>query len=214
MGGDDGHRGASPGSAVGRPSSVLAGRPSAARLALRADGFGEAGLSRLPSGQACPRGRFQLLVTPPEGRRNSGDVERGHEDRLVLTQRRNRSGAGRTPHPGGGRDLSCPRKANHPAPHARRSRSRRRGQHRRPPCRCARRRTRDERRPRIRHPDGPQHAVWANPLRRKWRALYAFTRDQRGGRSRCYGACAKAWPIYFAKGRPVAGKSVRQSLIR
>jgi predicted lipoprotein with Yx(FWY)xxD motif len=45
------------------------------------------------------------------------------------------------------------------------------------------------------------------------RALYAFTRDRRGRRSRCYGACAKAWPVYFAKGRALAGKGVRQSLI-
>jgi predicted lipoprotein with Yx(FWY)xxD motif len=45
------------------------------------------------------------------------------------------------------------------------------------------------------------------------RALYAFTRDRRGGRSRCYGACAKAWPVYFAKGRALAGKGVRQSLV-
>jgi predicted lipoprotein with Yx(FWY)xxD motif len=45
------------------------------------------------------------------------------------------------------------------------------------------------------------------------RALYAFTRDLRGGRSRCYGACAKAWPVYFAKGRPLAGKGVKQSLL-
>lgn len=45
------------------------------------------------------------------------------------------------------------------------------------------------------------------------RALYAFTRDRRGGRSQCYGACAKAWPVYFAKGRLLAGKGVRQSLV-
>ena len=45
------------------------------------------------------------------------------------------------------------------------------------------------------------------------RALYAFTRDQRGGRSQCYGACAKAWPVYFAKGRVVAGRGVRQALV-
>jgi predicted lipoprotein with Yx(FWY)xxD motif len=44
------------------------------------------------------------------------------------------------------------------------------------------------------------------------RALYAFTRDQRGGSSRCYWACAKAWPVYVAKGRPLVGKGVRQSL--
>jgi predicted lipoprotein with Yx(FWY)xxD motif len=45
------------------------------------------------------------------------------------------------------------------------------------------------------------------------RALYAFTRDPRGGRSRCYGACARAWPVYFASGRVRAGKGVRQSLV-
>jgi predicted lipoprotein with Yx(FWY)xxD motif len=45
------------------------------------------------------------------------------------------------------------------------------------------------------------------------RALYAFTRDRRGGPSRCYGACARAWPVYFAIGRPVAGKGVKRSLI-
>ena len=45
------------------------------------------------------------------------------------------------------------------------------------------------------------------------RALYAFTRDRRGGPSRCYGACARAWPVYFASDRLVAGKSVKRSLI-
>jgi predicted lipoprotein with Yx(FWY)xxD motif len=45
------------------------------------------------------------------------------------------------------------------------------------------------------------------------RALYAFTRDRWVGRSRCYGACVKAWPVYFAKGRPLAGEGVRQSLL-
>jgi predicted lipoprotein with Yx(FWY)xxD motif len=45
------------------------------------------------------------------------------------------------------------------------------------------------------------------------RALYAFTRDRRGGPSRCYGACARAWPVYFASGRPAAGKGVKRSLI-
>jgi predicted lipoprotein with Yx(FWY)xxD motif len=44
-------------------------------------------------------------------------------------------------------------------------------------------------------------------------ALYAFTGDRRGGRSTCYGACAKAWPVYFAPGRLRAGRGVRQSLI-
>ena len=44
-------------------------------------------------------------------------------------------------------------------------------------------------------------------------ALYAFTRDRRGGSSRCYGACAKAWPVYFAGGKLLAGKGVKRSLI-
>jgi predicted lipoprotein with Yx(FWY)xxD motif len=46
------------------------------------------------------------------------------------------------------------------------------------------------------------------------RALYAFTRDRRGGPSQCYGACAQAWPVYFAAGKLRAGKGVKQSLIR
>jgi predicted lipoprotein with Yx(FWY)xxD motif len=45
------------------------------------------------------------------------------------------------------------------------------------------------------------------------KALYAFTRDPKGGKSRCYGACAAAWPVYFAKGRLRAGKGVRPKLI-
>jgi predicted lipoprotein with Yx(FWY)xxD motif len=42
--------------------------------------------------------------------------------------------------------------------------------------------------------------------------LYAFTRDPRG-RSACYGACATAWPPYFAKGRLSAGAGVTRSLL-
>ena len=45
------------------------------------------------------------------------------------------------------------------------------------------------------------------------RALYAFTRDRRGGGSRCYGDCAAKWPVYFAKGRLLAGSGVKPSLI-
>ncbi len=42
--------------------------------------------------------------------------------------------------------------------------------------------------------------------------LYAFTRDQR--RSACYGACAKAWPPYFApKGTLRVGPGVNRSLL-
>jgi predicted lipoprotein with Yx(FWY)xxD motif len=45
------------------------------------------------------------------------------------------------------------------------------------------------------------------------RVLYAFTRDRRGGPSQCYGGCARAWPVYFAKGTLRAGPGTRQSLI-
>jgi predicted lipoprotein with Yx(FWY)xxD motif len=42
--------------------------------------------------------------------------------------------------------------------------------------------------------------------------LYAFTRDK-NGRSACYGACAKAWPVYYAKGTLRAGSGIKRSLI-
>jgi predicted lipoprotein with Yx(FWY)xxD motif len=45
------------------------------------------------------------------------------------------------------------------------------------------------------------------------RVVYAFTRDRRNGPSRCYGDCAAAWPVYFAKGTLNAGAGVKQSLI-
>ena len=45
------------------------------------------------------------------------------------------------------------------------------------------------------------------------RALYAFTRDRRGGPSRCYGACAAAWPVYLAGGTLRAGPGVKQRLL-
>jgi predicted lipoprotein with Yx(FWY)xxD motif len=45
------------------------------------------------------------------------------------------------------------------------------------------------------------------------RVLYGFTRDRRGGPSRCYGECAAAWPVYFAKGTTSAGAGVAKSLI-
>jgi predicted lipoprotein with Yx(FWY)xxD motif len=45
------------------------------------------------------------------------------------------------------------------------------------------------------------------------RALYGFTRDRRNGPSRCYGDCAAAWPVYFAKGTLKAGAGIKQSLI-
>lgn len=45
------------------------------------------------------------------------------------------------------------------------------------------------------------------------RALYAFTRDPRGGRSTCYGACATAWPPYVVKSRASAGAGIDGALI-
>jgi len=47
----------------------------------------------------------------------------------------------------------------------------------------------------------------------KGRALYGFTRDRRGGASRCYGDCARAWPVYFKSGTLRAGAGVKQRLI-
>src|SRR5262245_58367139 len=41
--------------------------------------------------------------------------------------------------------------------------------------------------------------------------LYAFTHDG-AGKSRCYGACAAAWPPYLAKS-PRAGAGAKQSLL-
>src|SRR5688572_4213293 len=45
------------------------------------------------------------------------------------------------------------------------------------------------------------------------RVLYGFTRDRRGAPSRCYGECAKAWPVYFAKDTMRAGTGVKKSLV-
>jgi predicted lipoprotein with Yx(FWY)xxD motif len=42
--------------------------------------------------------------------------------------------------------------------------------------------------------------------------LYAFTRDAKG-RSACYGACAKAWPVYYAKGPLRVGTGLKRSLL-
>lgn len=47
----------------------------------------------------------------------------------------------------------------------------------------------------------------------KGRVLYGFTHDLRGKRSRCYGACAAAWPVYYKGATLRAGKGVRQKLI-
>lgn len=47
----------------------------------------------------------------------------------------------------------------------------------------------------------------------KGRALYAFTRDARGGRSTCSGACAAAWPPYVVRGSLRAGGGTQARLL-
>jgi predicted lipoprotein with Yx(FWY)xxD motif len=44
------------------------------------------------------------------------------------------------------------------------------------------------------------------------RTLYLFTRE-RSARSRCYGACANAWPPLIAHTRLAAGRGARRSLL-
>lgn len=43
-------------------------------------------------------------------------------------------------------------------------------------------------------------------------AIYIFENDSRG-KPVCYGECAEAWPPVFAKGKPVAGDGVNESLL-
>jgi predicted lipoprotein with Yx(FWY)xxD motif len=42
--------------------------------------------------------------------------------------------------------------------------------------------------------------------------VYVFQNDRRNV-SRCYGACARAWPPVYTSGRPVAGPGIKQSLL-
>ena len=44
------------------------------------------------------------------------------------------------------------------------------------------------------------------------RTLYLFTRE-RGSASRCYGACARAWPPLLTRCAPRAGRGARRSLL-
>jgi len=46
----------------------------------------------------------------------------------------------------------------------------------------------------------------------KGRSLYLFAKDK-GGKSSCYGACAKAWPPLLTKSTPHAGKGARMGLL-
>ena len=43
-------------------------------------------------------------------------------------------------------------------------------------------------------------------------SLYLFTRDGKGA-SKCYGACARAWPPFIARGKPRAGAGATRSLV-
>jgi predicted lipoprotein with Yx(FWY)xxD motif len=43
-------------------------------------------------------------------------------------------------------------------------------------------------------------------------AAYLFTRDA-GRKSRCYGECAVAWPPFYARAKPRAGRGVKRSLL-
>jgi predicted lipoprotein with Yx(FWY)xxD motif len=43
-------------------------------------------------------------------------------------------------------------------------------------------------------------------------AIYIFERDRRN-RTNCQGECAKAWPPVYTRGKPVAGRGVRKSLL-
>jgi len=44
------------------------------------------------------------------------------------------------------------------------------------------------------------------------RALYLFTREATA-RSRCYGACAQAWPVFLARGPVRAGRGANARLV-
>jgi predicted lipoprotein with Yx(FWY)xxD motif len=44
------------------------------------------------------------------------------------------------------------------------------------------------------------------------RALYLFTREG-SSTARCYGACAAAWPAFYARGKVRAGTGASQSLV-
>ena len=44
------------------------------------------------------------------------------------------------------------------------------------------------------------------------RTLYAFDKEKTD-RSECFGACAEAWPPFYTKGEPRAGKGVEQDLL-
>jgi predicted lipoprotein with Yx(FWY)xxD motif len=46
----------------------------------------------------------------------------------------------------------------------------------------------------------------------KGEALYLFDKEK-SKKAECYGTCAKAWPPFLTKGKPQAGKGVREGLL-
>jgi predicted lipoprotein with Yx(FWY)xxD motif len=46
----------------------------------------------------------------------------------------------------------------------------------------------------------------------KGRALYLFTKEG-GPKARCYGGCAEAWPVFYARGKVRAGQGAKRALI-
>ena len=44
------------------------------------------------------------------------------------------------------------------------------------------------------------------------RALYLFTKEG-GPKARCYGGCAEAWPVFYARGKLRAGQGAKGDLI-
>jgi predicted lipoprotein with Yx(FWY)xxD motif len=49
-------------------------------------------------------------------------------------------------------------------------------------------------------------------VNRKGQVIYLFTKEK-SDRSRCYGACARAWPPVLTKGKPRAGAGVDADLL-
>jgi predicted lipoprotein with Yx(FWY)xxD motif len=47
----------------------------------------------------------------------------------------------------------------------------------------------------------------------KDQAVYTFTLEGASARNRCRGECAEAWPPFFAKARPRAGRGVKRGLL-
>ena len=44
------------------------------------------------------------------------------------------------------------------------------------------------------------------------RTLYLFTKEP-SSKSRCFGACAQAWPPFLSKGKPRAGRGAKAQLL-